>query len=254
MRLELMTSHAVGAAMARAPGLIWPVGATEQHGPMGLNGTDHLCAEVIARRFGKTHDVLVAPTLAVGQSHFHLGFPGTIALRPSTLMAVVQDHLASLETTGFRHLYILNGHGGNVAPIRAAIAEFHAARSFTGHSPETHIEVRLRSWWELPGVNALRASLYGAQEGFHATPSELAITLAAHPDHIAETGLPPPTHAPDPRDHAGDNYAHAGDFRASFPDGRVISHSSLARRSDGEALLTVAVADLAADYAAFVAS
>ena len=254
MRLELLTSQAVAEAIARSPAIIWPVGATEQHGPIGLNGTDHLCAEAIARRFGSQHQVLVAPTLSVGQSHFHLGFPGTIALRPATLMAVVIDHLASLEVTGFRHLYILNGHGGNLAPIRAAIAEFHAQRSFAGQSPAARLEVRVRSWWELPTVNTLRQHLYGQHEGFHATPSEIAITLAVHPGHIAESSLPPPDHAPDPRDHAGDNYADAGDFRRSFPDGRVLSHSALARTADGQALIEAAVTDLAADYAAFIAA
>lgn len=254
MRLELMTWPAVEAHLRHAPGLIWPVGSTEQHGPMGLLGTDHLCAETIARRTGAAHGILVAPTLAVGQSHFHLGFPGSLALRPSTVMAVVMDYLASLETTGFRRLYILNGHGGNVAPIRSAIAEFHAARSLAGIDPDRRIVVRLRSWWELAQTNALRQSLYGADEGFHATPSEVAITQAAFPEAIGEFDLAPPPRRHDMQDHAGDNYEDAADFRRRFPDGRVLSHSARATRADGEALIAAAVADLAADFAAFMAS
>lgn len=254
MRLELQTSPAVAAHIAASPGLIWPVGSTEQHGPAGLLGTDHLCAETIARRCGAAHRILIAPTLAVGQSHFHLAFAGSLALRPSTLMAVVQDHLAALETTGFRRLYILNGHGGNVAPIRAAVAEFHAARSFAGIDPAHRLVVRLRSWWELPGANALRQRLYGADEGFHATPSEIAITQAAFPDSIGRLELPAPPRSHDMTDHAGDNYEEAASFRRSFPDGRVISHSALATPADGRALIDAAVADLAADFAAFMAA
>ncbi len=257
MRLELATTKAVADYLSRSKGIVWPVGSNEQHGPVGLIGTDHLCAEAIARRTGERHGILVAPTLAVGQSHFHLGFPGTLALRPSTLMAVVADMLASLEITGFRRLYILNGHGGNVAPIRSAVAEYYAARSMAGiHAPDGLI-VRLRSWWELPNVDGLRKSLYGANEGFHATPSEIAITQAAWPDHIGDVSEtpPPPSHGRnDLMDHAGDNYAEARDYVRRFPDGRVISHSGLARRAHGEALLEAAVGDLAADYAAFLAS
>jgi creatinine amidohydrolase len=257
MRLELVTSKAVADYLAGSQGIIWPVGSNEQHGPIGLIGTDHLCAEAIARRMGQRQGVLVAPTLAVGQSHFHLGFPGTLALRPSTMMAVVGDHLASLETTGFRRLYILNGHGGNVAPIRSAVAEFYAARSMAGRHVPDRLEVRLRSWWELPTVDALRKRLYGANEGFHATPSEIAITQAAWPDHIgdiSDTPAPPSHGRNDLMDHAGDNYAEAADYVRRFPDGRVISHSGLARREHGEALLQAAVDDLAADYTAFLAS
>ncbi len=257
MRLELCTSPAVRDYLSRSRGIVWPIGSTEQHGPVGLTGTDHLCPQAIARRFGEAHGVLVAPTLAVGNSHFHLGFPGTLALRPSTLMAVVMDHVAALEATGFRRLYILNGHGGNVAPIRTALAEFYAGRSFAGRHAPDGLVVRLRNWWDLPRTDALRRSLYGAGEGYHATPSEIAITQAAHPGHIGDVShLAAPGNADhaDMTDHAGDNYAEAAGFAAQFPDGRVMSHSGLARREHGEALLAAAVEDLAADYTAFMAA
>lgn len=253
MRLELTTWPVVEAYLARCTGIVLPTGSTEQHGPTGLIGTDHLCAQAIARRFGQAHNVLVAPTVTVGMSQFHLGFPGSLTLRPSTLTAVIGDLIASLAATGFTRIYILNGHGGNVAPIRCAIQEFHAAESLRG-AAASRVQVRLRSWWDLHATNALRKSLYGAAEGYHATPSEVAITMAAEPDSIAEFDLPPPVAASDLLDHAGDNYLDAADYRARFPDGRVASHSALARRHHGERLLETATADLAADFAAFMAS
>ena len=253
MRLELMTSPAIAERLGRDPGILVPVGATEQHGPDALIGTDHLCAEAIARRCGATHDILVAPTLAYGMSQFHLGFPGTISLRPSTLTALTLDVVASLAATGFTRIYFLNGHGGNVAPIRCAIQEFYAARSYSGASEPARC--RLKSWWEMPRADALRRELYGAQEGFHATPSEVAVTLAAHPESIAPFERPAPTAAAsDILMHAGDNYYDAADFRRRYPDGRVISHSALATREAGDRLIALAAEDLAADFAAFRAS
>jgi creatinine amidohydrolase len=254
MRLELMTSPEVEKYLRGCRGIVLPVGSTEQHGPMGLIGTDHLCPQVIARGFGEKHGVIVAPTLALGMSQFHLGFPGSLTLRPSTLSAVIGDIIASLDITGFTRLYILNGHGGNLAPIRSAVQEFYAARSLSGTGP-SRMMVRVRSWWELPTVNALRKSLYGDAEGFHATPSELAVTMASEPENIGEFDLPPPaveTHGL--LDHAGDNYLDATDYRNRFPDGRVVSHSALARRADGERLIAAGVADLAEDFAAFIAA
>lgn len=253
MRLELMTSPAVAAYLARSTAIIVPTGSTEQHGPTGLIGTDHLCAQAIARGMGAREGVLVAPTITLGMSQFHLGFPGSLTLRPSTLSAVIHDLIASLQATGFTRVYFLNGHGGNVAPIRSAIQEFHTAESFAGAAP-SRIQCRLRSWWELPGVNALRQQLYGAQEGSHATPSELAITMAAEPDSIREFTLPPPIATNDLLDHAGDNYLDATDYRTRFPDGRVGSHSALATHADGTRLLATAINDLAADFARFAAS
>ena len=254
MRLELQTSPLVRDYLARSTGIVVPVGSTEQHGPKGLIGTDHLCPEAIARRFGAGHGVLVAPTIAVGMSQFHLDFPGSLTLRPSTLMAVVQDYVASLARTGFTRLYFLNGHGGNVAPVRAAFQEFYAGLSLSGRDREASVRCKLKSWWELPNVDALRRELYGAHEGFHATPSEIAITQAAHPDSIGEFELPPPeSHGRnDLLEHSGDNYYEAADYRRRFPDGRVISHSALARREHGERLIAAGIADLAEDYAAFL--
>jgi creatinine amidohydrolase len=255
MRLELMTSPAVADYLTRSKGIIIPVGATEQHGPDALIGTDHLCAEVIARRCGEANGIIVAPTVAYGMSQFHLGFAGTLSLRPSTLSALMHDLVSSLAATGFTRIYLLNGHGGNVAPLRSAVQEFYAARSLAGVREPSQVHCRILSWWELPKVNALRQRLYGAQEGYHATPSEVAITLAAHPDAIAPFERPaPPAPGKDVILHAGDNYYDAADFRQRFQDGRVMSHSALARREDGEELIRLAIDDLAQDFRAFCAA
>jgi creatinine amidohydrolase len=263
MRLELMTSPAVEAYLARSRGIIIPVGATEQHGPDGLIGTDHLCAEAIARRCGDEHGVMVAPTLAYGMSQFHLAFAGTVSLRPSTLAAMVHDIVASLAATGFSRLYFLNGHGGNLGPVRCGIQEFYAARSLASAQRQgseqgqrlAPVQCRLKSWWEMPAADALRKTLYGANEGYHVTPSEVAVTMASHPEHIAAFQRDPPvTIGDDLILHAGDNYYDAQDYRARFPDGRVISHSALATREAGETLIALAARDLAEDFAAFVSA
>lgn len=251
MRLELMTSSAVADYLARRPGIIVPVGSTEQHGPDALIGTDHLCAETIARRCGEQSGVLVAPTISYGMSQFHLGFPGTISLRPSTLSALAFDVIASLAATGFTRIYLLNGHGGNIAPIRSAVQEYYAARSFSGEKAPAPVHCRLKSWWEMPSANALRLELYGDREGYHATPSEVAVTMAAFPESIRPFERPAPAHVEDGFQHAGDNYFDAADYRARFPDGRVISHSALATPAAGEELIRLAARDLAADFEAF---
>lgn len=47
--LHLSTWPEVEAYLNTSKGMIIPIGSTEQHGPMGLIGTDALCAEAIAK-------------------------------------------------------------------------------------------------------------------------------------------------------------------------------------------------------------
>lgn len=244
--------------LQRCRGIIVPVGSTEQHGPIGPIGTDALVAEGIALAAGARHDWLVAPTLSLGPAQFNLGFPGTVALRASTMMAVVGDVLEGLAVQGFDRFYFLNGHGANIAAVNAACQDFYAQWSLgrrTGAAPQC----RLRSWWDYPQADHLRKRLYGAWEGMHGTPSELAIAMALlgadYPHDAAESAAEPPAALPEgyARLHGGDNHLDSASHRAQFPDGRVGSHSALATAEHGQALLQAATADACQDIAEFFA-
>jgi creatinine amidohydrolase len=254
--LQLMTWPEVRAYLGRSRGVIVPTGSLEQHAEGGLIGTDALCAEAVARAAAARGGALLAPTVALGMAQFNLGFPGTLTLRPTTLVAVMVDYLLSLAATGFSHVYVLNGHGGNVAPIRTAFQEIYAQRSLSGRAGEPFF-CRLVNWWDPGPVNALRRDLYGAHEGFHATPSEVAITMALHPDRVkaeAFPATPPETADSAVIQHGGDPYFDAADHAARYPDGRVKSHPRLATAQDGRRILDVAGEAIAADYAAFIAA
>lgn len=253
MRLQLMTWPEVERYLERSTGIILPIGSTEQHGPMGLIGTDALCAETIALGVGEAAGAIVAPTVAIGNAHFHLDFAGSMALRPTTLTALLVDMLTSFTRHGFRHVYVINGHGGNVAPVLSAFHEVHAEASFTGR-PGT-LKTRLKNWWDTPAVGEFRSALYGEDEGFHATPSEVAITQHAYPDAIGLSDVAaPPALGHDGLQHAGDNYFDATDYRRRFPDGRVGSHSALARPEDGKTIVEAAAQDIAEDYGTFLSA
>jgi creatinine amidohydrolase len=102
-----------------------PVGAHEQHGPNIAVSTDTISADALCRaaaaRVGPA--VAVAPAVPWGVSWHHLRFAGTIALRPSTLIAVLEDVVGSLFAHGFRRFLVVNGHGGNTAAITTAIEQ-----------------------------------------------------------------------------------------------------------------------------------
>ena len=127
MLLHLCTWPEVEDYLTRSRGIIFPIGSTEQHGPTGLIGTDAICAEVVAKGVGEATSALVGPTINVGMALHHLAFPGSISLRPSTLIALIQDYVKPLARHGFERFYFINGHGGNNASMKAAFSEAYAA-------------------------------------------------------------------------------------------------------------------------------
>ena len=254
MRLQLATWPEVESRLERSTAILIPLGSTEQHGPGGLVGTDALVAEGIAARAASLDDgVLVAPVLAYAPAQFNLSFPGTISLRAATFAQVVEDVVDSLAAGGFDSFYFLNGHGANIAPVRCACHDLHQRRVLALPSMPA-LRFRLKSWWEFPETDALRRRLYGAGEGMHATPSEISITRALSPAVPAGREATPwsPLPAERLRDMAGDAHEDARVHRTAFPDGRVGSDSSLSSAEHGEAFLTAAAREVAADFRHFM--
>jgi creatinine amidohydrolase len=260
MLLHLSTWPEVERYLASRSEILIPIGSTEQHGPTGVIGTDCICPETIARRVEESSDVMLAPTFNVGVAQHHLGFAGTITLRPSTMSAAITDWVDSLTRHGFDTIYFLNGHGGNVAPVQAAFAEIHARRSLaaragddragggrggSGSTTGRRLELRLRCWWDLPGVVELRQRLYGDEEGSHATPAEIAVTQHADARAIRDASALSPKIAP-----SGSALVDAETYRARFPDGRIGSNPALARPEDGASLVTAAAEAVVREIAA----
>lgn len=242
MRLHLMTWPQVEAYLAHSTAIILPIGSTEQHGPTGLIGTDALCAEAVADKVGEALGVVVAPTLAIGMAQHHMAFPGTMTLKPSTLLAVVEDCLLSLVRHGFDRVLMINGHGGNVATINAAFSQ--TQMELDRLSPRPALRTRLVNWWETPEVMAASVRLFADMVGSHATPPEVALTWALHPD-LADPHPLVPAVAP-----TGAFFGPA-DFRERFPDGRIGSNPSLASPEAGRELLKIAADEmtrLASDF------
>lgn len=101
---------------------ILPIGATEQHGPHLGTGMDSVIAEKLCAVVAEKTGVPVLPALSYGCSigHSHR-WPGTLALSPTTMIAVICDIGDWLYRAGVRRLFLVNCHVGNVASIRCAL-------------------------------------------------------------------------------------------------------------------------------------
>jgi creatinine amidohydrolase len=245
MLLHLSTWPEVEDYLTRSPGMILPIGSTEQHGPTGLIGTDAICAEAIARGVGEATQALVAPTINVGMALHHTAFPGSISLRPSTLILVIRDYLVSLTKAGFTRFFFINGHGGNVATLKAAFAESYAVLADLNLAQADQVRCQVANWYMCGSVYKRAKELYGDQEGSHATPSEVALTQYVYPEAIKHAPLSPEVAK-------GHPIYGAADFRRRYPDGRMGSNPALATPDHGKQLYELAVKELSNSYLEFL--
>lgn len=108
------------------PILLVPLGSTEQHGPHLPVDTDTRIAAAVAAGIAAAPPVdegaatLIAPAVPYGASGEHQGFPGTISIGTEALRVLLVEYVRSACDWARRVLFV-NGHGGNVEALRAAV-------------------------------------------------------------------------------------------------------------------------------------
>ncbi|MGK7920015.1 MAG: creatininase family protein [Trichodesmium sp.] len=245
MLLHLSTWSEVEAYLNQSQGIIMPIGSTEQHGPTGLIGTDAICAEVISKGVGEKVEALVGPTINVGMALHHTSFPGTISLRPSTMIQMIRDYIVCLTRAGFTKYFFINGHGGNIATLKAAFSETYAHLADLNIVNADRVQCKVGNWFMCSSVYKLAKELYGEQEGSHATPSEVALTQYVYPESIKQAPL-------SEKVARGYPIYSAANFRYRYPDGRMGSNPALATSEHGQQFYELAVKELSNSYLEFI--
>ncbi len=215
--------------------IILPIGSTEQHGPDGIIGIDHITATGISYAVAELSGVLCAPPLNFGMAMHHLGFPGTMALRPTTYINVIVDILSSLKKHGFKKIYVVNGHGGNKGPFLNAMQE--KADEFAD------LEVRFINWWVMPGLQKnIIDKHFGEKEGYHATPTEISLTMALVPGAMK---MPKSYKCPQKEVTGPDcTWVMPAKFRDLYPDGVMRADYSGSTEEIGKEALRYSVEEI----------
>ncbi|MEW6413498.1 MAG: creatininase family protein [Candidatus Zixiibacteriota bacterium] len=157
---------------------ILPVGTVEAHGSSCL-GTDNRIPEDIAGGIAERLNALIAPTINYGITRSLYRYPGGFTIKPDTFRLYVHDVLGSLADTGFKNIFIMNGHGGNNADLKTVATEFHFER-------KTNIAVI--HWWHL--CADLTQEFFG-HVGGHAGTDETAMIQAIDPTLVDESAHDP---------------------------------------------------------------
>jgi creatinine amidohydrolase len=145
MRLEDLNWTDVEEYLENEDRLMVVLGACEQHGYLSLL-TDVKIPLALADAASEMSGILIAPPLNFGSSPYFMAYPGTISLRVSTLLDIVEDLVRSVYRHGFRRILILNGHGGNDAA---------RARLFELASELPSLQLAWYAWWQAHSVQVV---------------------------------------------------------------------------------------------------
>lgn len=118
--LQRLTTKEAGVAIPKATVGILPTGAIEQHGPHLEVQCDWAVASAMAARLEADlgEAALLVPGIPYGMSEHHTHFPGTMTLTYETFSGFLTDIALNLKRQGIRKVIVVNGHGGNIEPVK----------------------------------------------------------------------------------------------------------------------------------------
>ena len=176
MELTRMTWEGV-AHLPECTVALLPVGAVEQHGPVLPLGTDAAVASYLARIAAERSDRLLLPPIAVGVSHEHRQFPGTLSISPDQLRDLAVSLGRSLGSHRLRRVVFVNGHGSNAAPLAEAALRLR----------DESVHAFVFNWWlSIPGT---LEKLF-AKTDAHAGAVEASAMLVIDPGSVCSERAP----------------------------------------------------------------
>jgi creatinine amidohydrolase len=138
MLLANMTQPQAEEALGRGTAVL-VTGSIEQHGSHLPLGTDTFAALTIALRVGERLQAPVLPLSPVGVAPYHLSWPGSLTLSPSTLASLMLDVCEGLAGAGVERVVVVNWHEGNSTAIRMGADQVQAKLPVRVIVAEAHI-------------------------------------------------------------------------------------------------------------------
>src|SRR5918998_4381888 len=178
MKLAEMTWPEMAKVDRKKTVLLAPYAACEQHGPHLPFFVDTFLCTAVAEGVERAlpEQVLLLPTQWLGASAHHLPFFGTLTADLDQHIQLMVHPLSHYLEGGWRKLFILNGHGGNIDTYHLALRKLHE------RFPDA--DLMGASYWEIAHLE-IAAHLKGPRKSVgHACEAETAMMLAVRPDLV----------------------------------------------------------------------
>jgi creatinine amidohydrolase len=167
-----------------------PLACVEAQGPHTPLGYEFLMADALSREVARRTGAVALPALPFGYSYDFVNIPGTVFVRPETLMMLYEDISRSVLRAGFSHILFVGYHIPN-QPLIERVAR--KIRDETG----------VLCAWVNPGALAatylkdlfadpVRARGHGAEPGLslmrHLVPHAVSVEGGRHTPQATEFG------------------------------------------------------------------
>lgn len=145
-----------------------PIGTIEAHGKHLPLASDSIIANDLTQYVSSKCQGILGPLVNFGPCETLLRFPGTITIPKHTLELLLKDIATSIIHHGFKKLCIINGHGGNITPMK------HVVNWLKRLYPD--LEMMFISWYDMPSLMKLKQT-NSTYRGDHADRAETEMML-----------------------------------------------------------------------------
>src|SRR5689334_8014624 len=205
--------------------MIVPTGSTEQHNEHLAMINDTASVTLVAQQAALLlyPKIMVATPVPVGISPHWMDRKGTLTLKKETFLAVVYEICESLQVHGVKNILVLNGHGGNVAPLRENVPEF---------ARKLGINIQYNSYWDAYTREIVKKNMASGKAPGHAAEFETSFAMAAFPQRVHWEGVDYEKIKP---------HLHIKDPKSAVQEEEFAREAKLAATAKGEAMIDIAV-------------
>jgi creatinine amidohydrolase len=182
MQWEQLTSADFSSAVGETGVCILTLGVIERHADHLPLGTDFLNGHREACLAAEKEPAVVFPPFYFGQIYEARCYPGTLTIRPTLLLDLLQSVLDEIGRNGFKKIILYNAHGGNnyLLPFLAQ-ASLWEEKPYSVYLYRGDLGERREKEWQ---------ALLETGNHNHACECETSVTLANFPELVHMDRVP----------------------------------------------------------------
>ncbi len=176
MQWENLTSDDFAQAVRDTGICVIAMGVVERHSTHLPLGTDYLSGHAVACLAAEIEPAVVFPPFYFGQIYEARCFPGTVTIKPTLLLELVQSVLDEIGRNGFKKVILFNAHGGNdlFLPFMAQCSLWEQ-KTYSLYLYTGELSAERQQSWD---------ALLESPEHGHACECESSVLMASYPDLV----------------------------------------------------------------------